>query len=242
MKTCRLSILRHGLTRANLEGYYAGGGTDWPLAPEGASALRQLKAQWPYPQVEAVFVSPLQRCIQTAEILYPGVKQYVIQDLREAHFGEFEGRRAVELAGEAAFRRWMDPHDDYTPAGGENGNVFAARTRGVLMKMLEFMLKSGLGDAACVTHGGVAMSMLAQRALPQRPAAQWACDPGCGYQVQADAALWMRDGLVEARCILPLGYRGAPLPGQEEEDEEAALAARLDALEAGLTDAELNEK
>ncbi len=210
MKTYRLSIFRHGLTRANLEGYYAGAGTDWPLCEEGRAQLYRLKQTHRYPAVTAVFTSPLLRCVQTADILYPGVKQYVIQDLREAHFGEFEGRLATELAGDAAFRRWMDPHDPYTPAGGENGNVFAARTRDVLMKMFEFMLKSGITDAACVTHGGVAMSMLAQRALPQRPAAQWACDPGCGYQVSCDATMWMRDGLVEARCIVPHGYAEEP--------------------------------
>ena len=74
------------------------------------------------------------------------------------------------------------------------------------MKMFEFMIKMNIHDAACITHGGVAMSMLAQRALPERPAQMWACDPGCGYQVMCDPALWMRDGLVEALTIVPHGY------------------------------------
>ena len=211
MKNYRLSVFRHGLTRANLEGYYAGAGTDWPLCEEGIEMLKDLREEYRYPAVEAVFTSPLVRCTQTAEILFPGVKQYVIQDLREIHFGEFEGKKAEELIHTAAYRRWVDPKNGYTPECGENGTVFAARTRDVMMKMFEFMIKAGIHDAACITHGGVAMSMLAQRALPERPAEMWACDPGCGYLVQCDQAMWMRDGLVEAQCIVPHGY-------QEEEE------------------------
>ena len=217
MKNYRLAIFRHGLTQANLEGIYAGAGTDLPLCEAGVRQLEQLKKEYDYPQAQAVFVSPLRRCAETAEILYPGVKQYVIDDLREVHFGEFEGKKATELTGNEAYRRWMDPQDDYTPEGGENGNVFAARTRSVLMKLFEFMFKSGIADAACVTHGGVAMSMLAQRALPERPAPMWACDAGCGYLVQCSPELWMRDELVEAQCIVPYGY------GDEAEGGDYAI-------------------
>ena len=31
-------------------------------------------------------------------------------------------------------------------------------------------------------------------------------DPGCGYTVQTDVQLWMRDRLVEAIDIVPFGY------------------------------------
>jgi len=206
MKNYRLSIYRHGLTAANLEGVYAGSGTDVPLCPVGEEQLHSLREEFEYPAVDAVFVSPMLRCTQTADILFPGVKQYVIEDLREVCFGEFEGRKATDLVNDEAYRRWMNPKDDYTPEGGENGNVFAARTRSVLMKMFEFMFKTEIHNAACITHGGVAMSMLAQRALPERPTEMWACDPGCGYLVQCDPALWMRDELVEAKTIVPLGY------------------------------------
>ena len=34
-------------------------------------------------------------------------------------------------------------------------------------------------------------------------------DPGCGYTVRTDAAMWMRDGLVEAVDIVPFGYLDA---------------------------------
>ena len=31
-------------------------------------------------------------------------------------------------------------------------------------------------------------------------------DPGCGYTVQCDTAMWMRDKIVEAVDVLPYGY------------------------------------
>ena len=50
MKNYRLAIFRHGLTRANLEGVYAGAGTDWPLCDEVIYQLQQLKKEYRYPQ------------------------------------------------------------------------------------------------------------------------------------------------------------------------------------------------
>ena len=74
------------------------------------------------------------------------------------------------------------------------------------MKLFEFMMKSGITEAACVTHRGVMNSMLAQKALPARAAEDWVADPGCGYTLQMDTAMCMRNGLAEAVEILPLGY------------------------------------
>ena len=39
-------------------------------------------------------------------------------------------------------------------------------------------------------------------------------DPGCGYSVRCDAEMWMRDRLVEAFDVVPLGY----LDGAGEEE------------------------
>lgn len=205
MKTYRLHLLRHGLTAGNLDGRYIGS-TDLPLCPEGQAQLLSLKQAFTYPPVQMVFSSPLMRAKQTAGLLYPGIKLYEIQDLREASFGEFENKKAEELVNDPAFRRWMDPQDDYQPAGGEHANVFSARTRGALLKLLEFMMKADVAEAAAITHGGVIMSMLAQLALPQRQAPLWACDPGCGWTVRCTPSMLMRDELVEAIAIAPAGY------------------------------------
>ena len=90
-----------------------------------------------------------------------------------------------------------------------------------LMKLFEYMIRMDVTEAACVTHGGVIMSMLSQRAVPTRHPEQWMADPGCGYTVQTDVQLWMRDKLVEAIDIVPFGYADT-LQGQAEAEENEA--------------------
>lgn len=206
MKTFKLHLLRHGLTEANRKGIYAGSGTDLPLSDEGIAQLDRLREDFEYPQVDLVLVSPLLRARQTADILFPGVRQIGIEDLREIGFGEFEGKTVAQLQNDPAYRDWLNPERRLTPPGGESGDAFARRAGEVLRKICEFLIRSGTPEAAVVTHGGLLMTALAIHAIPRRPPEQWACDPGCGFTVQTDAASLMRDASVEALEIIPYGY------------------------------------
>lgn len=207
MKTFKLHLIRHGLTRGNLEGLYVGGGTDLPLCDEGRHDLEVFKSRFVYPAPDTVFTSPLARAVETADILFPAAShRLVVPQLREANFSVFEGRKMEDLVKDPEFARWMDPTSGFVPEGAEPTMEFHARCAETLHKLLEYMIRSEVTEAACVTHGGVIMSMLAQSALPHRPAEQWMADPGCGYTVQTDVAMWMRDKLVEAVAIQPAGY------------------------------------
>lgn len=207
VKTFKLHLIRHGLTRGNLEGLYVGGGTDLPLCDEGRHDLEVFKSRFVYPAPDTVFTSPLARAVETADLLFPAAShRLVVPQLREANFGVFEGRKMEELVKDPEFARWMDPTPGFVPEGAEPTKEFHARCADTLHKLLEYMIRSEVTEAACVTHGGVIMSMLVQSALPRRPAEQWMADPGCGYTVQTDVAMWMRDELVEAVAIQPAGY------------------------------------
>lgn len=207
MKTFKLHLIRHGLTAGNLDGRYIGGGTDLPLCDEGRHDLEVFKSRFVYPAPDTVFTSPLARAVETADLLFPAAShRLVVPQLREANFGVFEGRKMEELVKDPEFARWMDPTSGFVPEGAEPTKEFHARCADTLHKLLEYMIRSEVTEAACVTHGGVIMSMLAQSALPRRPAEQWMADPGCGYTVQTDVAMWMRDKLVEAVAIQPAGY------------------------------------
>ena len=84
MKNYRLYLIRHGITQGNLDGVYMGCGTDEPLCAQGRAQLAALKDRFSYPQVSTVFSSPLQRAIETAELLFPEAQQkIVLQDLRD---------------------------------------------------------------------------------------------------------------------------------------------------------------
>lgn len=207
MKNYRLYLIRHGITKGNMEGIYMGAKTDFPLCEQGRSHLRQLQQQFSYPQADTVFSSPMKRAVETAELLFgQAANKLILEDLRENDFGEFEGRKINELVHDQAFRLWMDPAQPFTPKGGESAECFHLRCKEMLFKMLEYMMKAHIEQAACVTHGGVIMSMLTQCALPQRSPEQWMADSGCGYVVQCSTQMWMRDRLVEATDVLPYGY------------------------------------
>lgn len=97
MKYYKLHLIRHGLTAGNLQGLYIGSGSDLPLCDEGRAQLKTLKKDFDYPVVPLVFTSPMKRATETAEILFPGVRQIELDDLREMAFGKFEGRAVQEL-------------------------------------------------------------------------------------------------------------------------------------------------
>ena len=189
----------------NYGGNY-GDGSDLPLCDEGRAQLKTLKKDFDYPVVPLVFTSPMKRATETAEILFPGVRQIELDDLREMGFGKFEGRAVQELVKDPEFAQWMDPTSRTVPAGAEDRQMFFNRTSSMLMKMFEYMLRTHTEEAACVTHGGVIMNMLSQHALPFRKPEEWMTDPGAGYSVRLDAEMWMRDHLAEAYDVVPHGY------------------------------------
>ena len=85
----KLILVRHGETQGNKLKRYIGKRTDEPLCPEAGNMLAQLA----YPEVQAVYASPMIRCTQTAGILFPGKKLNIIDELAECDFGEFENKK-----------------------------------------------------------------------------------------------------------------------------------------------------
>ena len=169
MKTFKLHLIRHGITAGNLQGLYIGSGTDIPLCDEGRAQLADLKERFEYPQVDTVFSSPLMRAVETANILFPNAAhQFSVHDLREAGFGVFENHPVKELVKDEDFKKWITPGSGFVPEGAEPTEAFHARCSETLLKLFEYMIRMDVTEAACVTHGGVIMSMLSQRALPSR--------------------------------------------------------------------------
>lgn len=77
----RLYLIRHGQTPGNKLQRYIGT-TDEPLSTEGKEFLEKLT----YPMPEALYVSPLCRCVETAGILFPGKSFHIIEELSECDF------------------------------------------------------------------------------------------------------------------------------------------------------------
>lgn len=202
LKTYKIHLIRHGLTRANLEGLYCGV-TDLPLCPEGTAELTHLAATYSYPFVDVVYCSPLLRARQTAEILFPGCALELVDSLREISFGIYEGRALAELKNDDAFQKWVSFGSSHVPPGAEPHDVFARRCVEGFVGLVEDMMRRGLPSAAVVTHAGVIAQILAALAYPKKSVYDWQSIPGCGYTAVADPSLFLRQPVVEIVDYVP---------------------------------------
>ncbi len=121
-----LLLLRHSITPGNLKKQYVGI-TDQPLAPEGEALAREKRKDMP--PVEALWISPMLRCRQTARILFPELEPVEIPDLRECNFGDFEGRTWAEIKDHPAYQAWMGGEQGAALPNGESVAEFYARCR-----------------------------------------------------------------------------------------------------------------
>lgn len=207
MKTHRIHLIRHGMTNENLEGKYIGH-TDVPLSEAGREQLKNMKQEYIYPTADVVFSSPLSRCTETAEILYPDVYTATIDELIEYNFGEFEGRTADELhEKEELFDSWLRGDADVEPPFGESNADFAKRVCTAFAAIVEGIMKAGTDDTVIITHGGVIMTIMAAFALPEASMHEWLTPNGCGYTLRLTPTIWMAGQKLEAIEEIPVPER-----------------------------------
>ena len=106
MKSYNIHLIRHGAVEETMQGRYIGT-TDVPLSDKGKADLRKLDHFCKYPYCTALFTSPLKRCKDTCEILYPNLKPIVLDGFIECSFGEWEGLTADDLKGDEDFEKWL---------------------------------------------------------------------------------------------------------------------------------------
>lgn len=154
-------FIRHGRTLANKEHRYLGK-TDESLSPEGIEALRQEKAEKIYPEIDYLFASPMKRCIETADILYPGKVPILVPQWKEMDFGLFEGKNYQELNGDKQYQAWIDSGGTLPFPQGESRPCFLQRcSQGMYESVDRYReLFTGGVKIGCVVHGGTIMALL----------------------------------------------------------------------------------
>ncbi|MBQ7991216.1 MAG: histidine phosphatase family protein [Oscillospiraceae bacterium] len=223
MKGYRIAVIRHGRTKANDSGIYIGK-TDYPLTEEGKEELRELYEKYEYPKVGRVYTSPLERAVQTAEILFPDREMTEIDDLREMDFGAFEGCRAEELAQLDSYKKWLKGGLDNPPPNGESMRNMMVRTYTALNTVLLDMMEDGIDYSAIVTHSGILMNMMSCFGLPKFKPMEFACPMGHGYEILMTAQMWQQGYCFEILRKLPgyesVGYDDAGEPLFDVPEEE----------------------
>lgn len=177
-------LIRHFMTQGNIERRYIGT-TDEPLLP-GQPVRRR------YPAAGAVAVSPLRRCIETAERIYPDVKKYVCRELRECDFGIFENKNYEELKDHPDYQRWLDSGGKIPFPEGEGMDAFCERCVKGFCNMTGRFIEEGCRTAAFVVHGGTIMAVLDRFAHHEEGFYHWQVKNGEGFRVKLDEEQWRR--------------------------------------------------
>lgn len=202
MKTFNIHFIRHGLTNGNMHGEYVGS-TDLPLLRKGILKLNELNKNFSYPKADAVYTSHLTRCVQTANILYPGIETITVPGIEEYNFGEWEGKKVNDLKNDEKFLKWISNSKDIHPEGGESLSGFTDRVLRAFENLVKDIIMSEKKDNIVVSHGGVIMTILAAYGIPRAKMYEWAVDNGCGYSVRIVPSLWMRQKAFEVYDKVP---------------------------------------
>ncbi len=145
MSDHQVVLVRHGQTEWSLSGQHTGT-TDMPLTDEGrrhAEALGARLAAWSFARV---LTSPLSRAVDTCRLAGVGDHAEITDDLREWDYGEYEGRRTVDIREERpGWALWRDG-----VPGGETAEQVGLRADRVID-----VARSAGGDVALFAHGHV---------------------------------------------------------------------------------------
>lgn len=165
----KVFLLRHGQTPGNAEKRYIGR-TDEPLSTVGKEIVRSSGS---FPDIRRVYVSPMIRARQTAEMIFPNAVQVVLDDLREMDFGAFEGRCAHEMENDRAYRTWVDGMCMTKCPGGEDIESFSHRVNDAFLTALYDAEERGEDNLIIVAHGGTVMSVLSYYDIPDHRYYTW---------------------------------------------------------------------
>ena len=138
--------------------------------------------------IYGIYISPMRRCRETAECLFPEMMAHgryeIIEEFREMDFGAFEYRTYQEINEDpdseyrAAYQRYIDSNGETAFPGGESKAEFTERVVRGFKKLLE----DSFLDMALVVHGGTIMALLDRLGEPHRDYFEWSLKPGQGYE------------------------------------------------------------
>lgn len=154
----KIVLIRHG----SVEERYAGklvGSTDAALSAAGISQCGTISSLISTFNNARFISSPMKRCLQTAEAA--GVSSdriEIVDDLREADFGEWEGVAFSDLSARdpEAAARWARFEPDFSFPGGELISAFMDRVNAAA----DAMVSDDSETVVAFTHGGVIRFML----------------------------------------------------------------------------------
>ena len=202
MKCYKIHLIKHGATKEVEEKRFLGV-TDVSLSEKGKKGIEKMAEKYTYPSAQIVYSSPLKRCTETADILYPDRFLSIIPELKEYNFGLFDGKNPEELKDNKAFLDWIENKMKDTPPFGESNDEFTKRCMVAINSIVADMQKRGVTSAAAITHGGVITRLMCLYDIEKSDPREYFCSAGEGFTVMITPSLWQRDGIFEVLDIIP---------------------------------------
>lgn len=123
--------IRHGETNSNLKGIVSGR-SDEPLNQKGVEQAQEINNRLSDITFRAVYVSPMKRTLQTAEIIIPE-KQFIIDErLAERDLASLKNHTIDELWN---IPTWNSLQEMRTPEGAETFGSGQVRVRDFLLEL-----------------------------------------------------------------------------------------------------------
>lgn len=193
----RITMIRHGRTEGSSKGKFIGI-TDEPILNSEKKALSEIK----FPPVDEVYSSPMKRCIETAQILYPDNEINVIDELSECDFGDFEGKTYQELLRDPIYKGWVKSGEISSYPNGERRSDFQERCIHGFEKVIRDAVSRRRRNIALIVHDGTIMSILGAYGFPAQDYRKWTAEYGEGYRLRIVPEPFMSDNNIEQREII----------------------------------------
>ncbi len=159
MKKHRILLIRHAATEGNTQKRYMGCRSDVPVSGAGLECLRNADKD-SLGEYDRIFCGSMERCVTTAEYLFPGREISVLPDMTEMDFGLYEGKNYEDLKDEPYYQRWIDSGGTLPFPEGEDMAGFSGRSLNAFRE-----ITGALNDgesAAIVCHGGNIMGIMSR--------------------------------------------------------------------------------
>lgn len=200
-----ITLLRHGVTKANQERRYIGW-TDLPLTEDAKNKLREVRSFGS--SFDLCVTSDLLRARETAAILCPTLELILIPSFREMHFGDWEMKTYEDLKQNVTYRSWINDPDKVTPTGGESFREMTTRVKAGFEYLRSEVNKKGNKEILLLTHGGVIRYLLTELTNDPKDFFEWDVPHDKGYEL-----IWTKQDWEDGnRCTL---FQEVPLTAKE---------------------------
>ncbi|MDR3645230.1 MAG: histidine phosphatase family protein [Clostridia bacterium] len=212
-----VQLIRHARTLGNEQKRYIGC-TDESLSPLGRHELLEWANAGIYRPVNAVFSSPMSRCLETAALIFPQAAPVVVPQLMECDFGAFEGKTYEQLKGDANYRLWLETNGRAPIPCGENPTEFRRRSCEGFEQVMDASFTADFSSVAVILHGGSIMAIL-ERFAPGGDFYRWQA-PNCGgFRLETEENFWREN----RRTDMPEPILSGTLPKAVDKPQKEPL-------------------